>query len=104
MQCCDTIAGSRSEALGVVVNTKQVRDRLAVLKQNAAAEERRSTLGSGIEVSLDANDVQSHYDKINGLLSEYVVLETIHLHDKNTKADQKKKKIELEHLCLGNNG
>ncbi|OWZ18677.1 hypothetical protein PHMEG_0007203 [Phytophthora megakarya] len=86
MQSWGSVAAALSQAIGVEVYTKQVRDRLAVLMKNLAAGERRSAIGSGIEESLDANDVQSHYDEINGLVSKYAALESMHLQHKRTQA------------------
>ncbi|KAL3656255.1 hypothetical protein V7S43_018902 [Phytophthora oleae] len=99
MQSWGSVAASLSQAIGVEVNTKQVRDRLGVLKKNLAAGGRLSAMGSGIEESLDANDVQSHYDEINGLVSEYVALETIHLQNKQNRADKKKRKTKNLNVC-----
>ncbi|OWZ01351.1 hypothetical protein PHMEG_00027280, partial [Phytophthora megakarya] len=49
MQSWGSVAVALSQAIGVEVNAKQVRDRLGVLKKNLAAGERQATIGSDIE-------------------------------------------------------
>ncbi|RLN91492.1 hypothetical protein BBJ28_00026588 [Nothophytophthora sp. Chile5] len=88
------VAESLSRALGVSLNVKQVRDRLSILKATFKEEEAASAIGSGIEESLDAVNVQSHYDDRAGLVREYVALECLHNSGKQTKQQKKKQKDE----------
>ncbi|ETO58665.1 hypothetical protein F444_22956 [Phytophthora nicotianae P1976] len=69
------VAASLSSAFGVEVNVKQIRDRLTLLKQSFKDSEAACARGSGIEESVDAVNVQSHYGEREGLVREYVALE-----------------------------
>ncbi|OWY98699.1 hypothetical protein PHMEG_00030474 [Phytophthora megakarya] len=99
MQSWGSVAAALSQAIGVEVNAKQVRDRLGVLQKNLAAGERQAAFDSGIEESLDANDVQSHYYEFIGLVPEYVALETIRIQNKQHLADTKKRKAKNLNVC-----
>ncbi|ETP00848.1 hypothetical protein F441_21810 [Phytophthora nicotianae CJ01A1] len=57
------VAGSLSSATGVQINEKQIRDRLTLLKGMYKNAEASAARGSGIEESVDAVNVQSHYDE-----------------------------------------
>ncbi|ETL84347.1 hypothetical protein F442_16419 [Phytophthora nicotianae P10297] len=83
------IAASLSSAFGVEVNVKQVCDRLTLLKQMLKDSEAAAALGSGIEESVDAVNVQSHYDEREGLVREFVALED---HFKSEKKKQSRPK------------
>ncbi|KUF79031.1 hypothetical protein AM587_10002195 [Phytophthora nicotianae] len=47
----------------VQINVKQIRDRLTLLKGMYKNAEAAAARGSGIEESVDAVNVQSHYDE-----------------------------------------
>ncbi|KAG2895168.1 hypothetical protein PC117_g23306 [Phytophthora cactorum] len=51
---------------GAMVKVKQIRDRLNLLKARLKANEQASFLASGVEESLDAVNIQSHYSDLDG--------------------------------------
>lgn len=93
LQVWTEVAESLSRAIGVTLNVKQIRDRLTVLKGLFKSSEAASALGSGVEESLDAINVQSHYDEREGLVREYTALESLH---KSAKRAEKQKKHQKE--------
>ncbi|ETP47782.1 hypothetical protein F442_06342 [Phytophthora nicotianae P10297] len=88
------VAASLSSAFGVEVNVKQIRDRLTLLKQSFKDSEAACARGSGIEESVDAVNVQSHYDEREGLVREYVALEDHFKSEKKTVKTKKQQKDE----------
>ncbi|ETO77042.1 hypothetical protein F442_07709 [Phytophthora nicotianae P10297] len=92
------VAASLSSAFGVEVNVKQIRDRLTLLKQMFKDSEAAAALGSGIEESVDAVNIQSHYDEREGLVRKYVALEDHFKSEK--KAVKAKKQQKDEQLAM----
>ncbi|GMF16665.1 unnamed protein product [Phytophthora fragariaefolia] len=72
---CQPRGPSLPSALGAQINAKQVRDHLTLLKGLFKNAEAVAARGSGIEKSVGAVNVQSHYDEHEGLVREYVALE-----------------------------
>ncbi|RLN37753.1 hypothetical protein BBJ28_00026445 [Nothophytophthora sp. Chile5] len=62
----DQVAEGVSRAVGSSLNAKQVRDRLHILKKQFKSGKLQSKRGSGTEESLDAINVQSHYNDLPG--------------------------------------
>eukprot|EP00644_Phytophthora_capsici_P013633 jgi/Phyca11/117455/e_gw1.33.152.1 len=88
-----------SSAFGVEVNVKQIRDRLTLLKQIFKDSEVASARGSGVEESVDAVNIQSHYDERERLVREYVALEDHFKSETNTVKTKKKQKDEQLAMC-----
>ncbi|ETO58379.1 hypothetical protein F444_23245 [Phytophthora nicotianae P1976] len=63
----DNVAKSLSTALKVELKVKQIRDRLNLLKTRFKTNEQRSKGASGVEESLHAVNIQSHYSDVDGL-------------------------------------
>ncbi|KAF1788101.1 hypothetical protein GQ600_18712 [Phytophthora cactorum] len=71
------------------VKVKQIRDRLNLLKARLKANEQASFLASGVEESLDAVNIQSHYSDLDGKVRDDFISE-----QKPLKSFPKKKKEE----------
>ncbi|OWZ13889.1 hypothetical protein PHMEG_00012715 [Phytophthora megakarya] len=93
------IAQRVSTAINVVLIDKQVQDRVRLLKKNWRAGELRSALGSGIEESTEASDVQSHYETLAGLVAQYVGLESSFVAAKKRKKKAKEVEEASTNLC-----
>ncbi|KAE9214157.1 hypothetical protein PF004_g15120 [Phytophthora fragariae] len=89
----DNIAAALSSALKTPVKVKQIRDRLNLLKARFKATEQTSAVASGVEESLQAVNVQSHYSDADGLVREYMALERLH-HDAKAAAKLSKEQKE----------
>ncbi|KAI9982114.1 hypothetical protein PInf_008005 [Phytophthora infestans] len=85
-----SVAEHVSSAIKERVLEKQVRDRVRLLKKNWRAGELRSSLGSGIEETLEAVNEQSHYETLAGLVMQYVQLEDAANDDKKDRINKKK--------------
>ncbi|KAF1787543.1 hypothetical protein GQ600_7401 [Phytophthora cactorum] len=90
----DNVAAALSTALQQKVKVKQIRDRLNLLKARLKANEQASFLASGVEESLDAVNIQSHYSDVDGKVREYVELERLHIGTKAAEKLSKEKKEE----------
>ncbi|KAF1788363.1 hypothetical protein GQ600_16571 [Phytophthora cactorum] len=66
LEVWDNVAAALSTALQQKVTAKQIRDRLNLLKARLKANEQASFLASGVEESLDAVNIQSHYSDVDG--------------------------------------
>ncbi|KUF82949.1 hypothetical protein AM587_10003451 [Phytophthora nicotianae] len=88
----DNVAKSLSTALKVELKVKQIRDRLNLLKTRFKTNEQRSKGASGVEESLHAVNIQSHYSDVDGLVRDYIELEQLHQNEKIAKKLSKKKK------------
>ncbi|ETO78709.1 hypothetical protein F444_06429 [Phytophthora nicotianae P1976] len=85
-----SVAEHVSSAIKERVLEKQVRDRVRLLKKNWHAGELRSSLGSGIEETLEAVNEQSHYETLAGLVGQYIQLENAAKDDKMDHINKKK--------------
>ncbi|KUF92409.1 Adagio protein 2 [Phytophthora nicotianae] len=85
-----SVAEHVSSAIKDRVLEKQVRDRVRLLKKNWHAGELRSSLGSGIEETLEAVNEQSHYETLAGLVGQYTQLENAAKDDKMDRINKKK--------------
>ncbi|ETP15684.1 hypothetical protein F441_09608 [Phytophthora nicotianae CJ01A1] len=85
-----SVAEHVSSAIKERVLEKQVRDRVRLLKKNWHAGELRSSLGSGIEETLEAVNEQSHYETLAGLVGQYIQLENAAKDDKMDRINKKK--------------
>ncbi|KAF1788418.1 hypothetical protein GQ600_22257 [Phytophthora cactorum] len=88
----DKVTKSLSAALKVPLKVKQIRDRLNLLKTRFKASEQKSRGASGVEESLHAVNVQSHYSDVDGLVRDYIKLERLHQDDKADKKLSKQRK------------
>ncbi|KAG6955422.1 hypothetical protein JG688_00011885 [Phytophthora aleatoria] len=79
-------------ALKVPLKVKQIRDRLNLLKTRFKASEQKPRGASGVEESLHAVNVQSHYSDVDGLVRDYIKLERLHQDDKAEKKLSKQRK------------
>ncbi|KAG3099736.1 hypothetical protein PI124_g15088 [Phytophthora idaei] len=70
LEVWDNVAAALSTALQQKVKVKQIRDRLDLLKARLKASEQASFLASGVEESLDAVNIQSHYSNVDGKKKE----------------------------------
>ncbi|KAG3159875.1 hypothetical protein PI126_g7161 [Phytophthora idaei] len=78
LEVWDNVAAALSTALQQKVKVKQIRDRLNLLKARLKANEQAPFLASGVEESLDAVSIQSHYSDVDGkrvLLLKVAVVE-----------------------------
>ncbi|ETL85447.1 hypothetical protein L917_15006 [Phytophthora nicotianae] len=75
---------------------KQIRDRLNFLKTWFKTNEQRSKGASGVEESLHAVNIQSHYADVDGLVWDYIDLEQLHQDKKIAKKKLSKKKKEAD--------
>ncbi|KAG3117426.1 hypothetical protein PI125_g3786 [Phytophthora idaei] len=66
LEVWDNVAAALSTALQQKVKVKQIRDRLNLLKARLKANEQAPFLASGVEESLDAVSIQSHYSDVDG--------------------------------------
>ncbi|KAG3098077.1 hypothetical protein PI124_g3782 [Phytophthora idaei] len=88
----EKVAKSLSAALKVPLKVKQIRDRLSLLKTQFKASEQKSRGASGVEQSLHAVNVQSHYSDVDGLVRDYIELERLHQDAKAAKKLPKQRK------------
>ncbi|ETN09667.1 hypothetical protein PPTG_11283 [Phytophthora nicotianae INRA-310] len=93
LEIWDSVAAALGSALKKEIKVKQIRDRLNLLKTRFKEKEQLSALASGVEESIHAVNVQTHYTDVDGLIREYTQLERLH-HD--TKAAQKISKEKKE--------
>ncbi|KAG2950169.1 hypothetical protein PC116_g9731 [Phytophthora cactorum] len=78
LEVWDNVAAALSTALQQKVKVKQIRDRLNLLKARLKANEQAPFSASGVEESLDAVSIQSHYSDVDGkrvLLLKVAVVE-----------------------------
>ncbi|KAG2992716.1 hypothetical protein PC118_g4408 [Phytophthora cactorum] len=66
LEVWDNVAAALSTALQQKVKVKQIRDRLNLLKARLKANEQAPFSASGVEESLDAVSIQSHYSDVDG--------------------------------------
>ncbi|KAG3196338.1 hypothetical protein PC128_g7708 [Phytophthora cactorum] len=95
LEVWDNVAAALSTALQQKVKVKQIRDRLNLLKARLKANEQAPFSASGVEESLDAVSIQSHYSDVDGKVREYVELERLHIETKaaeNLSKEKKKRK------------
>ncbi|KAG3144689.1 hypothetical protein PI126_g14045 [Phytophthora idaei] len=71
LEVWDNVAAALSTALQQKVKVKQIRDRLDLLKARLKASEQASFLASGVEESLDAVNIQSHYSNVDGKVRDF---------------------------------
>ncbi|KAG2978288.1 hypothetical protein PC121_g23157 [Phytophthora cactorum] len=95
LEVWDNVAAALSTALQQKVKVKQIRDRLNLLKARLKANEQASFLTSGVEESLDAINIQSHYSDVDGKEREYVELVRLHIETKAAEKLSKEKKEEF---------
>ncbi|RLN72529.1 hypothetical protein BBJ28_00009786 [Nothophytophthora sp. Chile5] len=95
------LAEGVSRAVGSSLNAKQVRDRLHILKKQFKAGELQSKRASGTEESLNAVNVQSHYNDLPGLVGEYLELEHLHAEEKSaTYKKNKQKEVDFARCAM----
>lgn len=84
-----------STAIGVELNAKQIRDRLKLLKKTRQEVESAARIESGVEHSLDAVNVQSHYTERDGYVLEYISHEQAHKTNTQAVKDKKQKRRKI---------
>ncbi|ETI41427.1 hypothetical protein L916_12923 [Phytophthora nicotianae] len=84
----------------IQIKVKQIRDRLNLLKARFKEKEQLSALASGVEESIHAVNVQTHYTDIDGLIQEYMELKQLHHETKAAQKISKEKKREDLAKCV----